>query len=142
VGPVPIRPGVTLLRAQAEPSVVAPGEVFRVRYEWRCDQAITDRRALQVEFINAAWLLAQKNPFAEPPEEAPLGFGTERPWMYELAPLAANPPGTHYEQIAHYAAGRGLTPGPYVVRVAVNPPGQNTRLVPVARLDLKGPSRD
>ena len=79
-----------------------------------------------MEFINAAWLVAQEDPSAEPPPGAPLGFGTERPWMYEAAPLAANPPGTHYEQIAHYVAGRGLPPGPYVLRLAVNPPGQST----------------
>ena len=137
VGAVPVGEGAVLLRAEAEPASVAPGEVFRVRYRWRCEQPVEQRLTLRVEFVNARWLRARGDPGAELPPEARQGWGTEHAFLYGVRPLEANAPGRHYEQVGYYVAAREAPPGAYLMRVAINPPQRRSPPVPVARVDLE-----
>jgi hypothetical protein len=137
VGAAPLGRGVVLLRAEPEPAAVAAGEVFRVRYQWRCEATVEEALSLKVDFVNAQWLLDRHDPSAVPPPAAYLAFGTQHALLHGVTPLPVNAPATHYEETAYYVASRDVPPGPYLMRVALVTGAGATLPVPVARVDVE-----
>ena len=121
--------GVSLVRVAVEPQTVRPGDLLRMRLDWRCAQELQE-----TPFVLLS--LAQEDDLGNriQPDGMLLKYAT---WLaYGVAPLPPTPPGSVYRQEVIGVAPTGMMPGRWRLWVGLGTgPDEGIAVLPVAEFE-------